>query len=205
MRMRIRQHVNPLGIGFVDLRAAPPQLPAGRTVELEIGCAEADFLFERAQRHPDGWYLGLEVRHGMVELVNRQAAATGAPVQAVFCNANLHLRRLLPPGRVARVFLNFPDPWFKMRHRKRRLIDESLARDIHRACERGAEVFVQTDVWSIAIDAMGVFDRLEELYDNAAGGWSFWKDGNPFGARSGRERMCERDGKPIWRLLYRTR
>ncbi|HTM22612.1 MAG TPA: hypothetical protein VL172_18950 [Kofleriaceae bacterium] len=203
--MRLRQHVNPLGIAFVDLRAAPPQLPAGKPVELEIGCAEADFLFERAAGQPDGWYLGLDVRAGMVDLVNQRAAAAGVPVQAVFCNANLHLRRLLPAGRVARVFLNFPDPWFKMRHRKRRMIDDALARDIHRCCQRGAEVFVQTDVWSIALDAMGVFDRLDDLFDNQAGAWSFWKDGNPYGVRSGRERTCERDGKPIWRMLYATR
>jgi tRNA (guanine-N7-)-methyltransferase len=203
--MRLRQHVNPLGIGFVDLRTAPPQLPAGRSVELEVGCAEADFLFERAAHRPDGHYLGLDVRAGMVELVNRRAAAVGAPVQAVFGNANLHLRRLLPAGRVARVFLNFPDPWFKMRHRKRRMIDEALVRDIHGCCISGAEVFVQTDVWSIAIDGMGVFDRLDELYENLAGAWSFWKQGNPFAARSGRERACEREGKPIWRMLYRVR
>jgi len=203
--MRLRQHVNPLGIGFVDLRAAPPQLPAGRELEVEIGCAEADFLFDRAAAVPDHQFIGLDVRQGMVDLVNHRAAAIGAPVQALFCNANLHLRRLLPAGRVSRVFLNFPDPWFKMRHRKRRLIDEALVRDIHRASVPGAEVFVQTDVWSIALDAMGVLDRLDDLFDNRAGAWSFWKQGNPYGATSGRERACTREGKPIWRLLYLTR
>jgi len=203
--MRLRQHVNPLGSTFAELRGTAPQIPAGRTLEIEVGCAEADFLFARAAAAPDGFYLGFEIRQGMVDLVNRRAAASAAPVAAVFCNANLHLRRLLPERRVARVFLNFPDPWFKMRPRKRRMIDDGLVRDLHRACEPGAEVFVQTDVWSVALDAMAVFERHDADFTNQQEPWSFWKQGNLYGARSGRERAVEAQNLPVWRLLYRTR
>jgi len=101
-----------------------------------------------------------------------------------------------------RVFVNFPDPWFKRRHRKRRLMDEELARDIHRVLEPDGELLFQSDVWDIALDAMGVLDALDHLFVNAAGPWSFWRAPNPYAARSWREQHCEEASLPIWRLLY---
>jgi len=199
---RRRQHVNPLGLGFESFRGRRPELPAGRPVEIEIGCAEAQFLFERAAREPDRTFVGLEIRHELVDEVNRRAGRDGLPVRAVFGHANHHLADLFPPSRVARVFVNFPDPWFKRRHRKRRLMDEELARDIHRVLEPDGELLFQSDVWDIALDAMGVLDALDHLFVNAAGAWSFWRSPNPYGARSWREQHCEEASLPIWRLLY---
>ena len=201
--MRKRQHVNPLHAGYQSFRGRPPELPSGREVELEIGCAEAQFLFERAARDPSRTYVGLEIREVLVDDVNAQAARLGAPVQAVFCHAGNHLEALFPAGRVARVYVNFPDPWFKRRHHKRRLMDAELARAIHTVLAPGGELLFQSDVWDIALDAMGVLDAADDLFVNQAGPWSFWRAGNPYGVRSWREQHCEEAGLPIWRLLYR--
>jgi tRNA (guanine-N7-)-methyltransferase len=202
---RRRQHVNPLGLGFERFRGARPDVPPARPVELEIGCADAQFLFERAARDPGRAYVGLEIRDQLVDEVNERAAREGTPVQAVFAHANHHLTDLFAPVSIARVFVNFPDPWFKRRHHKRRLVDDELARDIHQVLEPGGELLFQSDVWAIALDAMGVLDALDELYQNQAGPWSFWRGGNPLGARSWREQHCEEEGLRIWRLLYRRR
>ena len=202
--VRVRQHVNPLGAAFDELRVAAPVLAPGRPVEVEIGCAEAQFLFERAARDPERTYLGIEIREAMVEWVNEQARAQNLPVQAVFCHAK-HLLEVVPPGRAQRAYVNFPDPWFKRRHHKRRMIDDPLARDIAAMLELGGELFVQTDVWAVALEALAVFECAEAVFENVEGPWSFWKRPNPYGARSTREQDCERKGKPIWRLRYRRR
>jgi len=44
--IRVRNHVNPLSAKFIELRGELPDLPTGRPIELEIGCADAQFLFE---------------------------------------------------------------------------------------------------------------------------------------------------------------
>jgi tRNA (guanine-N7-)-methyltransferase len=204
-RVRVRQHVNPLGLAFEEFRGQLPELSPGREVELEIGCAEAQFLFERAAQDSSRLYLGLEIRDALVDWVNGEARALGVPVHAVFCNANNHVRTLFPPESVRRVFLNFPDPWFKRRHHKRRMIDEALIRDIHQILEPGGELFFQSDIWELALDSMDLIERLDELYENRAGSWSFWKRGNPYGVRSWREAHCEEQGLPIWRLWYGRR
>ena len=205
MSLRVRQHVNPLHAHFGAFRGERPPIAPGRPVELEIGCAEAQFLFERAAQDPHRTYVGLEIREELVHAVNRQARARQVPVHAVFCQAQLHLPVVIPEGAVDRVYLNFPDPWFKRRHHKRRMIDQTLAEGIHVVTRPGAEVFVQSDVWDIALEAMEVFERLDDRYENQAGEWSFWRRGNPYGVRSWREQNAESTGLPIWRIWYRRR
>lgn len=204
-RVRIRQHVNPLMVGFEVFRGEPPPPAAGRPVELEIGCADAQFLFERAQLEPSRSYVGLEIREDLVNLVNARARQRALPVHAVFCHAQHHLGLLFPTGSVDRCYINFPDPWFKRRHHKRRMVDEVLVDGIARAMRPGGDVFVQTDVWDIALDALAALEGRDDAFDNLSGSWRFWRGGNPFGARSWREQNAEETGLPIWRLRYRRR
>ena len=200
--MRIRQHVNPLGLHFERFRGEKPVLDPARPIEVEIGCAEAQFLFERAARDPDRTYIGLEIREDLVKLVNRKARELGAPVYAVFCQAQLHMREVFGERSVDRVYINFPDPWFKRKHQARRMVDRALVDAIASITARGAELLVQSDVWDIALDAMSSIES-DERFVNAAGEWTFWRTGNPYGVRSWREQNAEENDLPIWRILYR--
>jgi tRNA (guanine-N7-)-methyltransferase len=198
--MRVRQHVNPLDVFFETFRGTVPVLRPGHPLEVEIGCADAQFLFERAAQDPSRDYVGLEIREDLVHYVAKKAKKTGLPVQAVWCHAQLHMKQIFAAGVASRVYVNFPDPWFKRRHHVRRMVDSVLAEQIEYVLAPGGELFVQTDVWDIAIDAMSSF---EPLFENQAGEWTFWKEGNPYGVRSWREQNAEETGLPIWRLLYR--
>lgn len=201
--MRVRQHVNPNQLHYARFRGARPVLD-GRLIELEIGCADAQFLFERAALDASRQYVGLEIREDLVKQVNKRARALAVPVHAVFCQAQLHMTEIFPPGSVERVYVNFPDPWFKRRHRDRRMVDEALAQGIATVARPGAEVFVQSDVWDIALDAMAAFER-DDRFVNLAGEWAFWRAGNPYGVRSWREQHAEQTGLVIWRIRYRRR
>jgi tRNA (guanine-N7-)-methyltransferase len=203
MSNRLRHHINPLSSKYAAFRVEALDLPADRPLEIEVGCADAMFLFERAKTDPDRFYLGLEIRPALVDEVNRRALEQGVPVKAVFCNANLHLSTLLA-GRLAdRVFLNFPDPWFKRRHHKRRMIDRVLIDQMAGAVAPGGDLFVQTDVWDLALDALSLLETETRDFRNLAGEWSFWKEDNPYGARSWREVGCIERERKIWRILYR--
>jgi tRNA (guanine-N7-)-methyltransferase len=197
--VRIRQHVNPLDVFFETFRGVKPVID-GRTVEVEIGCADAQFLFERAAADPSRHYIGLEIREDLVDYVNRKAKRLGAPVTGVWCQAQLHIKDILPAKIASRVYVNFPDPWFKRRHHVRRMVDNALAEQIDHMLAADGDLFVQTDVWDIALDALRAF---EPRFTNAADEWTFWKAGNPYGVRSWREQNAEETGLQVWRLLYR--
>lgn len=201
--MRIRQHVNPKLSYFDTFRGERPALVAGRPLEVEIGCADAQFLFERAAADPGRQYVGLEIRDDLVAWVNQKARALGVPVTAVFCHAQKHLDAIFTPGSIDRVYINFPDPWFKRRHADRRMVDEELVAGLVPHVRAGGDVLVQTDVWEVALEAMEAFERRDDAFVNRAGEWSFWRAGNPFGVRSWREQNAEETGLPIWRIYYR--
>jgi tRNA (guanine-N7-)-methyltransferase len=199
---RIRLHANPLAVSYTTFRGERPPLEAGRPVEAEVGCADAQFLFERAALDPARLYVGLEIREDLVAQVNARARASGAPVHVVFCQAQLHMTEIFPAGSVDRVYVNFPDPWFKRKHHARRMVDGVLARQIADVLRPGGEVMIQTDIWEVALDALDAFERLDDRFANRVGDWSFWRGPHPYGARSWREQNAEETGLPFWRLIY---
>jgi tRNA (guanine-N7-)-methyltransferase len=201
-RERVRHHVNPLGLPFLERQRPALALPDGTEVEVEIGCADARFLFERAPSRRDALLLGLEIREPLVRKVNRDAVELGLPnVRAHFAHANLDFDGLFPDGRLERVFINFPDPWFKRRHHKRRLLTPELAEILHRKLRPGGELFFQSDVFELALDALAVLEDVAPRLRNVDGPWSFAR-ANPYGARSLREVRCEVRELRIWRMRY---
>jgi len=201
MGRRVRHHVNPLGAEFLGRRIDPIALPPGE-VEVELGCADARFLFERAPLHPRVSFVGLEIRQPLVDEVNDKARALGlANLRAVFTNVNVDLDALFADERVARFFVNFPDPWFKRRHHKRRVMNPELVDVLHKKLVPGGELFFQSDVWDLALDALAVLEGAPQRFRNLDGPWSFCRD-NPFGARSLREVRCEERQMRIWRMRY---
>ena len=203
--MRIRQHVNPLKSDLLDIADVPrvEALP-GQALEVELGAAEAHFLIDRARQDTASAFVGIEIRRELVEAVNAACAAGGpANVRSVFANMSVDMGRLFADGSVRRFFLNFPDPWFKSRQHKRRVIGPGLMAEIGRALAAGGELYVQTDIFALALDAMAALEA-DDTFVNTAGTWTFLRE-NPYAAKSRRERQCETEGVRVWRLLYRRR
>ena len=201
--MRLRHHVNPLKGGYGLSPVSPVPLPAIGPVEVELGCADARFLFERARAEPRLTCIGVDIREETVREVNLRAQAEGLPgLFAVFANVTTDLPGLFPDGRLDRIYLNFPDPWFKRRQRKRRVLTPEVAATLSRQLAPDGEVFFQSDVYDLALEAMAALEA-HGGFENAAGPWSFLPQ-NPYGARSLREVRCEEKGAKVWRLRYRS-
>jgi tRNA (guanine-N7-)-methyltransferase len=202
--MRIRQHVNPLKSNFFQIAVEPIELPVGVPVEVELGSAEAHFLMARAAEDAGRFYVGVEIRRDHVALANAACARLGlAQVRSVFANLSVDLPRLFPSGRVSRFFLNFPDPWWKARQHKRRGMSPELVAELFGLLVEGGELYVATDVFDIALDAMAVLEHDSSgRFVNLREPWTFLRE-SPFAARSRRERQCEAEALHIWRLGYR--
>jgi tRNA (guanine-N7-)-methyltransferase len=192
--------VNPLGARFLDTRAAKVR-SRGRPIEVELGCADARFLFERAPRHPETDFIGVEIREPLVEQVNERAAEAGlGNLRAVFANISTELDALFDDRSLRRVFVNFPDPCFKLRQRKRRVMTAELAAQLARKLEPGGELLFQSDVWSLGIEALCVLEGEPGLV-NLVGPWRFLRE-NPYDSKSLREIRVEERGLRVWRAWF---
>jgi tRNA (guanine-N7-)-methyltransferase len=201
--MRVRQHVNPLKSDLLEIAEVPRIVaPPGADIEVELGAAEAHFIIERSRDDRRTQFVGVEIRHELVDATNGECARLALDnVRCVFANMSVDMPRLFGDGSVRRFFLNFPDPWFKSRQHKRRVINPGLVREIARALAVGGEIFVQTDIFALALDAMAALEAESTSFVNAREPWTFLRE-SPFRAKSRRERQCELEEARVWRLLY---
>jgi len=185
----------------VDARA----LVTGAHYELEIGPGRGGFIFERAEAAPEAALIGVEVRRKWAQIVDERLAKRGlGPRARVFAeDAKDALQRLGPDATFGRVFVHFPDPWWKKRHAKRLLMGSPILAEVARLLASGGELFLQTDVAERAdeFEALVACDaRFAPSGDSE--GTARLAD-NPYGARSPRERRAIQDGLPVHRLRYR--
>lgn len=123
-----------------------PGLWAGRPLWLEIGFGGGEHLVHMAARYPDVFLIGAE------PFVNGIAMLLGKVRAAAVSNLSLHpgdvrdLFDVLPPGVVQKAFLNYPDPWPKARHHRRRFVTPEYLGALSRVCAPGAEFRVATDI-----------------------------------------------------------
>ncbi|MDY6782946.1 MAG: tRNA (guanosine(46)-N7)-methyltransferase TrmB [Cyanobacteriota bacterium] len=157
-RVRVRQHVNPLSHKY-QVRRTPPNweeiyAQPAQPLHLDIGCARGRFLLKMAQLEPDWNFLGLEIREPLVEEGNEgRDRADLQNLHYFFCNVNIDLDLLLeslPSGVLQAVTIQFPDPWFKKRHEKRRTVQPELVNTLARYAIAGGKIFLQSDVEAVA-------------------------------------------------------
>jgi len=193
---------------YRTIAPAPPEgaldlatlLPGER--ELEIGFGHGLFLYERAAARPDVRLIGIEIKRKWAYLVAERCARRGLANVTVWSADARTLLPRLPAASLTRVFMHFPDPWWKKRHLKRSLVGDRLLDEIARILVPGGELFLQTDVpdrAALHIEAL----RAHGAY--ALGGRDGYLDENPYEARSNREARAALDGLPVYRTLARKR
>jgi tRNA (guanine-N7-)-methyltransferase len=136
-------------------------------VEIDVGCGRGLFLYNESLAHPERNYLGIEIdfkegRRTATRLMKRRAEnarVLGGDVKDAF-------KRLMPPQSVAVVHVYFPDPWWKAKHRKRRVFTPEFISQIVEVLQPGGLVSSATDVAEYFEIIRGLMDhdpRFEPL------------------------------------------
>ena len=150
----MRQHVNPLSRNFNQIERIPslvemfgdPKL----NLHLDIGCASGDFLFDLALVNTSWNYLGIEIRERLVKTAKSKVREREINnLYFVFGNAINILNDVQSKfiiKNVKSVSFNFPDPWFKKRHYKRRVVQPEFINLLSNSLPKGSLIFIKTDV-----------------------------------------------------------
>jgi tRNA (guanine-N7-)-methyltransferase len=183
---------------------APPSWPSifGRRapIEVELGFGRPHFLLERARECPEHDIVGIEWKGRWPRTVwARQRRGEAPNVRAVHGNAWLLFGAFFQPSSVRAIYLNFPDPWWKSKQRKRRIISDSFAKLLASRLETGGMMLVQTDVASLLEELLARLEAQPDLVNPNGPGRLAPK--KPVGASSHREKKCRADGVPIFRAV----
>ncbi len=203
MRIRVHQHVNPLAPYYrfepllfeIEKVFANPDLP----LMLDIGCARGRFLLKMAAVEPRWNFLGVEIREPLVVEANRLAKENNLTnLRYEFCNASFALDKLLtnlPASLLQKVTIQFPDPWYKKKHAKRRMVKEDLVETIVGHLKITGTIFIQTDVDFLAQEMFAVFRENADLREIEIAD-------NPFPVKTERENAVEEKDLPIYRKMF---
>jgi tRNA (guanine-N7-)-methyltransferase len=171
-------------------------------VEIEVGTGKGLFLLHAATERPDTNFLGIEiVRKYQLYAATRYAIRNLPNVKTACADAKVVLRDFVPVGSVAAVHVYFPDPWWKKRHRKRRVFTPEFAADAARAIRPGGRLLIASDVeeyfgvMSAIVRAMPAFHERPEELERAA-------PQTEMGYATNFERKARAAGTPVWRAAY---
>lgn len=168
-------------------------------VWLEIGFGGGEHLVHMGTLYPQVRIIGAE------PFVNGIAMLLGKIRSAGLANLSLHpgdvrdLFDVLPPACLSKAFLNYPDPWPKARHHRRRFVTPEHLLPLARTMKPGAEFRVATDIPDYVRQALEEVPPAGfDLIDQGDTPWSDW-----FSTRY--EQKALREGRPPHYLTFRRR
>ncbi len=125
-------------------------------IELEIGSGNGKFLVEHAMERPDTYFIGIEYNYKVCKkLVSKAAKRNLDNICVIFADAKAITRDYLIGNYIFdNVYINFPDPWPKKRHNRRRIVSAHLIEDIHKILKKGGLLYVVTDYEEYAKEIM---------------------------------------------------
>ncbi len=115
--------------------------------ELEIGSGKGLFLQSAATLQPDHFFIGIELAAKFANMAaTRLAKHEFKNVAMLRGDAQRFLADVVPDNSLIAVHVYFPDPWWRNKHKKRRVLNEQALQDIQRVLASGGKLHFWTDV-----------------------------------------------------------
>jgi len=185
-----------------DKTLADSAIAAGSPIVMEIGFGNGDFLVYLAQTQPDWTLFGVEIYlPGVAKAVGRlEHAGVIERVRISQLPAQFVLRHQVGEGQLHGIFINHPDPWPKVRHYKRRLIQKDFSHLLASRLTTGGFIKLASDKPDLADWMRDILDATPGLR-NMAGSKGFIKR-DPDRPRTKFEQRGIREGRVSQFLHY---
>ena len=204
----MRQHVNPLSKNFNEIKRIPPLTEifsdSKLNLHLDIGCAAGEFLFDLALANTNWNYLGIEIREKLVKTAKFKVIERNIKnLYFEFGNAFNILNDVQSQfilKNVKSISFYFPDPWFKKRHYKRRVIQPEFIKILSNLLQKGSLIFIKTDVKDL-------FDYMDYNISNSfkaidMKNFNYTESFNPNKVKTSREKYVIINQLDIFEKIY---
>lgn len=196
MTKRVRTHVNPLSIlkehAFTGFGNKKPLF-------IDVGAFKGEFMDQLSQKYPDHNYICFEIRTPIAEKLLEKFEGR-ENFQVFDGDAARNFRAILQPcldegAKIEKIFVNFPDPWFKDKHKKRRFICPKFLEEV-------SHWLPDETVFVFQTDQKFLFEEtLEVLKDSTYNQIEFTTD-SAYGIPTDWEKVKMDDGNEIHRMEF---
>ncbi len=207
----MRQHVNPLSIVFNSVEPLPPLKDIFndpiKPLHFDIGCGSGNFLFDLANHNKHWNYIGFEIREKLVNKAKLKLKEQDINnLFFAFGNAEYLIEDCIgkfPENIVRSVSFNFPDPWFKKKHHKRRIIQPQLIHKIAQLMPKGGCISIKSDVLELFENMDMVINSskcfIAYIYQDS----EIFHSYNPINLKTNRENYVIRKKLKVFEKLYK--
>lgn len=150
--------------------------PGARPLWVEVGFGGGEHLVHMAARYPEVGIIGCEPFVNGVAMLLGKIRAAGVRNLAIHPGDVRDLFDVLPVASVDKVFLNYPDPWPKARHHRRRFVTPGYLALLARVMKPGAEFRVATDIPDYVRQTLEEVPQAGFVLEHQAGEGGAWED-----------------------------
>jgi tRNA (guanine-N7-)-methyltransferase len=184
----------------------PPQWETvfgnNNALALEIGCGVGDFIVQMAVLHPELNFIALDFYNkGCIKTSKRIDTVGLGNVRVIRAEARSFIAACIPVATLKMVVINCPDPWPKLRHRKRRLVNPDFAAYVSRFMLPGADLYFSTDFVDYGLD-VAAFMAVQPGFDNQLAPDTFRHTLERYPVSKYMRRFLDL-GQPIYYVYYR--
>lgn len=193
---RVRPHVNPLSITHEHAFAG---FGNDKPIIIDVGAYKGEFVASLIEMFPDKNFLVFEIRKPIYRQLCERFAKN-ENVQVFDGDAGRNFRQILQPcldqgAVIQEVFINFPDPWPKEKHKKRRFINAKFLQEVQNWIPAETRFIFQTDQKDLFTDTQSLVEHqgnfvIERFTDSPYGVQTYW------------ESVKQADGDEIYRLRF---
>ena len=133
-------------------------------IELEIGCGKCTFIAEMARRHPDRNFIAVDIKNDMLGVGRRNIERLFEPeghsptnIALVRYNVDMLDRIISKEDGVRRLYINFCNPWPRLKHKKRRLTYPKKLVMYRELLTPDAKIYFKTDDDGLFEDSLEYF------------------------------------------------
>ena len=142
---------------------------------LEIGFGGGEHLVHMAAANPGVGIIGCEPYVNGIAMLLGKARAAGVANMRIHPGDVRDLFEVLPAGSLSKAFLNYPDPWPKARHHRRRFVTQGYLQAFARVMAPGAEFRVATDIEDYVRQTLEEVSQAGfELVSQGGVAWNDW-------------------------------
>ena len=164
---------------FLDIDKRPDwQFQFGNTnpIKLEIGFGMGNFLIEMAAKEPASNFIGIDFYHkGIRKLMARIKKLQLENIRVVYGDIRSKISILFKDKELNTIYINFPDPWPKKRHIKRRLLKPEFIKQLAQKLNFEGITYLATDSENYAHEMLEYFNA-ETLFQNIESQKGFLKE-----------------------------
>ena len=140
-------------------------------LHLEVGFGNGKFLIEMAAREPDCNFIGMDFYHkGIRKVITRINKLQTKNIRIIYGDAREKVPLFFEDRNLDKIYINFPDPWPKKRHYKRRLIKPPFIDMIAGKLITDGEIHVATDSEPYALEILEFFEAHPLLKNKIGAG-----------------------------------